>query len=37
MSTILLFVFIAAALAVLVLALISVRRVRERRSARRHL
>jgi hypothetical protein len=35
MSTILLFVFIAAAIAVLVLAVISARRVRERRSGRR--
>jgi hypothetical protein len=35
MSTILWFVFIAAAIAVLVLAVISARRVRERRSGRR--
>ena len=35
MSTILWFVFIAAAIAVLVLAVISARRVRERRSSRR--
>jgi heme exporter protein D len=34
MSTVLLFVFIAAAIAVFVLAVISVRRVRERRSGR---
>jgi heme exporter protein D len=35
MSTMLLFVFIAAAIALLVLAVISGRRVRERRSGRR--
>ena len=37
MSTILWFIFIAAAIAVLVLAVISVRRVRARRSGRRHI